>query len=436
MMWTVISSIVWRTRGRAAMRDSSSRPVERGQVGEREQYAPRAGGEQQLGGERHAAMQALEVGVVERLQHVGLAVEAHHDAPLGVVVDQGRRRQHVVVARHLLGVLRAETGQRRGQQARRNRGVADQDALAEEVMDVERLVRADPGVDALVEDADALGVRMRVQPAPDGPREQAAAPQDARASAARPRPARPAARAPRSGRAAGRRRPTRRPRTPTARGPRHSTRSTRASVSSAAPAASGARHLGHVHGLLGARRTAERAVVEADAAPHVARRTRQRPAERLGAAHEEMRVAAEGVLVVRLDVEDALGRLEVGLHAARAESREPELALPALEHGLRRAPRHAAVDHRRATDAASLGEDDRRVAEDHRRARVAVEAADHRRRVGGEALGAVQRAFLEQEHVEAGVAQPGGGGRAPGARADDDRVRAQHLVTIEACADR
>ena len=82
------------------------------------------------------------------------------------------------------------------------------------------------------------------------------------------------------------------------------------------------------HRLLGARRAAERAVVEADAAAHVARRARQRPAQRFGAAHEELRVAAEGVLVVRLDVQDALGLGEVRLHGRAARGRRGRARAP------------------------------------------------------------------------------------------------------------
>src|SRR5262249_60090262 len=76
-------------------------------------------------------------------------------------------------------------------------------------------------------------------------------------------------------------------------------------------------HLGDVHRLLRAGGAPERAIVEPDTAAHVAWRTRNRPAETLGPLHEELRVAAEGVLLVRLDVQDALGGLEVRLHRAR-----------------------------------------------------------------------------------------------------------------------
>ena len=56
-------------------------------------------------------------------------------------------------------MLGPEAGQGGGEQPGRHRRVADQDAVGQEVVDVERLVGADPRVDALVEDADALGVR-------------------------------------------------------------------------------------------------------------------------------------------------------------------------------------------------------------------------------------------------------------------------------------
>ena len=227
--------------------------------------------------------------------------------------------------------------------------------------------------------------------------------------------------------------PTRRPRTPTARRPFHSTRSTRASVSSAAPARERPRHLRHVHRLLGARRTAERAVVEPDAAPHVARRARQRPAERFRAAHEEVRVLPEGVLVVRLRVQDALGRRRstAPWRAARVppgRGRAP--SVPSTGSGVRHdMPPLITVEpptHR--PSAKMIGGLPRIIA----RARVAVEAADHRRRIGGEGLGAVELAFLEHEDVEPGVAQPGRGGGAAGAGADHDGVGVQHLVADRA----
>src|SRR5439155_16390284 len=52
-------------------------------------------------------------------------------------------------------------------------------ALGEEVVDMEGLVRPDPRVDALVEDADHFRVRVRVEPAADGARPEPAALQDA-----------------------------------------------------------------------------------------------------------------------------------------------------------------------------------------------------------------------------------------------------------------
>src|SRR5262249_56240243 len=119
-----------------------------------------------------------------------------------------------------------------------------------------------------------------------------------------------------------------------------------------------ARHLGDVHGLLRPRRAPERAVVEPDAAAHVARRPRQGPAEALGALHEEPRVAAEGVLLIRLHVQDALGGLEVRLHVARAQAGEAQLALPARQYWLGSSPRHPALFYRAAAAPTPLGQDD------------------------------------------------------------------------------
>ena len=117
---------------------------------------------------------------------------------------------------------------------------------------------------------------------------------------------------------------------------------------------------------------------------------------RARAFDEEVVVARRACPRFGLDVQDALGLVEVRLHrrgsgARRGRARGSQCSSTRLG----RAPRHAAVDDRRAADAAALGEEDRRLAEDRRRAGVAVEPLDHGDRVGAERLGAVQRAFLE-----------------------------------------
>ena len=156
----------------------------------------------------------------------------------------------------------------------------------------------------------------------------------------------------------------------------------------------------------------------------------------LGAAHEEVRVPAEGVLVVRLDVQDALGLVEVRLHGARAEAGEAELALPACSStgsGVRHdmPPLMTVEPPTQRPSAKMIGGLPRIIAG----AGVAVEPADHRRRIGGEGLGAVQPAFLEHQHVAPGVAQPGRGRGAAGAGADHDGVGVQDLIAAEARAD-
>src|SRR5436190_1099642 len=126
-------------------------------------------------------------------------------------------------------------------------------------------------------------------------------------------------------------------------------------------------------------------------------RTVNVPAERRRALQEEVRVLAERVLVVRLDVQDALGLGEVPLHGGGPGRVEAEIALPLLEHARRRAPRHAAVDDGRAADATALGEDDGRPAEDHGGAGVAVETAKRRHGLGRERVDAMERALFEHE---------------------------------------
>jgi hypothetical protein len=334
------------------------------------------------------------------------------------------------------GIQRAlqRAGQRRGQQPGRHGGVADQHAFVEEVVHVEGLVRADPRVDALVEETHDLGVRVRVEAAADLARQQ-------------PAPLENAGRVPRPGGQHdewGEGAEASAPAAVLAHEPApHADRPAAAEEHAVDPRvrhqrrarAERARDLGHVHALLGARRAAEGAVVQADAAAHVARRARDRPAQPARALEEELRVAAVGVLVVRLGVEDALGGLEVGLDRARPEAVEAEVVLPVREHALGRAPRHAAVDDRRAADAAALGEDDGRAAEDHRRAGVAVEAPDHGGGVGHERFGAVERALLEDEGVEPRVAEPRRGDGAAGAAAHHDRVGRELVVARERRAD-
>ena len=270
-------------------------------------------------------------------------------------------------------------------------------------MDVERLVRADPRIDALVEDADALGVGMRVQAAADGARAQPAAPQDAR----------------RVPRARGQH-DQRRADLEAARARRPSSSSSRPRDADRLRAAATARDRP-------ARRSAAPRPRRARAAPRVTSidclaPVGQPSAQLLSPTQRRMLRGARASgqpsasaprtkrCVLRPKVSSWFGstcRMRSASSKYGSMARGPRPASPSsrsqrVEHRLGRPPRHAAVDHRRAADAPALGEDDRRVAEDHARAGVAVEPADHRRRIGGEGLGAVQRAFLQHEHVEAG----------------------------------
>ena len=146
------------------------RALERWQVGEREEDATGTGREQELGRERDAAVDRVEVSPGEVEEHVGAAVGAEHDAALVPVLDQRGGGEHVIVLAHPARVLLADPRERGGEQAGRHRGVADQHAFLQEMMDVEGLVGADPGVEPLLEEADDLRVRVGVEAAADHPR--------------------------------------------------------------------------------------------------------------------------------------------------------------------------------------------------------------------------------------------------------------------------
>ena len=152
------------------------------------------------------------------------------------------------------------------------------------------------------------------------------------------------------------------------------------------------------------------------------------PALRVCALLEEPVVVADRGFVHRRDVDAALDALVVRLECLRGEILDAGFFAPAREDVVGRAPRHAAVDHRRAADGATLLEHDRRVADRHRRAAVAVELANHLRRVRGEVARLVVAAFFEHDHVEAGLGELGRHRRAAGTRADDHRVAIEHEI--------
>src|SRR5262249_52589532 len=166
---------------------------------------------------------------------------------------------------------------------------------------------------------------------------------------------------------------------------------------------------------------AEDASVRAGAVHLVAHVLDGLPALGLRAGAEERVVATEGLGVLARRRDAPLDAREGGLHLSRADALDAVLARPALEHLLRRTPRHTAVHHRRAADAAALGEEDRRHAERHRGAAVAVELGRHRRRRGVELFGRVVAALLEDDDVEAALGELGGDDAPAGAPAPDDR---------------
>jgi hypothetical protein len=270
------------------------------QVGEREEHAAGAGREEELRRAGDPAVDGLQVARREVELHVWLAIRAEHDAPLALVLDERRGRHHVVVLAHPARVLLADAGKRGREQPRRDRRVADQDALVEEVMDVERLVRPDPGVDAPVEEADDLGVRVRVEPASDR----------ARPEQLRFRPRRGRAGGEHDERACARKRPPRRPpgarrlRTPMRAAPEEDAVDARRSR--ALRRGERARHLGHVHRLLRARRTAE-AQLLSPMQRRILRGARATGQPSRRAPRGRAACSAVGVLRVRLDVQDALG---------------------------------------------------------------------------------------------------------------------------------
>src|SRR6185312_3361373 len=134
-----------------------------------------------------------------------------------------------------------------------------------------------------------------------------------------------------------------------------------------------ARHVRDERRLLRAGRAAERAAIAADAVRLVAQVADDLPALGVGALLEQLVVVADRLFIHAGDVDAPLDALEVRLHRL---GRDVEaLALPAREDLLGGAPRHAAVDHRRAADRAAVLVHHRRVADRHRRAAVAVQLA-------------------------------------------------------------
>src|SRR5262249_19124272 len=104
-----------------------------------------------------------------------------------------------------------------------------------------------------------------------------------------------------------------------------------------------ARDVRHQRPPLGAGRAAEDAGVAARAVGVVADVLDDLPALGLGARAQELVVAADGLGVLVRRRDHALDALEGQV----AHALDAVLAGPALEHLVGRAPRHAAVDHRR-----------------------------------------------------------------------------------------
>ena len=140
-----------------------------------------------------------------------------------------------------------------------------------------------------------------------------------------------------------------------------------------------------------------------------------------GFNEQEVSLSERGLVLV-IDMKNTLGVVEIRSNAARVGSVQPEIVAPVAQHSLRRPPAHAAVDHRRSADAASLGEQDRRVAENRRGAGIAIQSLRRTNRVGVKRFGAAETAFFEDQHIVAGVSQARRCRRTAGAAADHNDI--------------
>ncbi len=308
-------------------------------------------------------LNADDVVGVQVVADLGAAEPLPH-AAAGQVADHHAELAEVAVAEHQVAVALARERHRHRQVVGRAGRALEHDPLVGELVDVERLGHAAGHVDLLVEQrphpgrrvdrevvAQLARARAQAVAAQEQRRVDRAAGHDHRVGLDAQAAAAGGASVDGAG-AAIAHLDVRRPRARVRR----------------RPGLPGERHVAHVRRLLGRRRAAEHAHARAHAAADVAVDEVARPAEGVGAALDDERVAA-GQLGRHLgDVDDALDAAEVRVELVGRELLEAEAAAPHLEDRRRGAEAGAGVDRRGPADPAAERQDDRRVAHRDRHA--------------------------------------------------------------------
>ena len=196
----------------------------------------------------------------------------------------------------------------------------------------------------------------------------------------------------------------------------------------------GLRHVDLAGVLLGRRRAAEGAHPGADAALGVAEDVVPAPAEGVGPALHDRRVAARQLGRDLSHVQLALHPPEERVERLRRELLEPEALGPELEHRRRRPEAGTGVHGGAAPHRLAERQRDRHVAHRHGLARVAVERGGHLARPRGHLVGREALALLEHHHAHAALRELLGHRGATGAGADHAHVGALDALAGDAAA--
>ena len=197
----------------------------------------------------------------------------------------------------------------------------------------------------------------------------------------------------------------------------------------------GAGQLRHVRRLLGVDLAAAGTGAAANDGAGVALDRAVGRSQRLGSGAAERGVAPGRVGIHRRHHQVALERLELALQLRRPG--DAVVVTPTGQHVGRGAQAGARVDDRRAADAASQRQRDRRQSLADRESTVAIETGHRAQWVRGVTGRVVVLAGLEHDHRQPCLGQHPRGGRSAGARADDrdvaalDPCRRNHRAGVE-----
>ena len=182
--------------------------------------------------------------------------------------------------------------------------------------------------------------------------------------------------------------------------------------------------------LLRARRASGDAVVAPDTMHLISFVLRQLPPKSGSALEEDVVVLALGAGVLVPGVNDPFDLVEKGFQPFRRKVRQAALTRPGLENSGRRAPAHAAVDHRRPTDAPTLEIRYGRATQSRGRSTIPHDRTKHARDVRGVVGRSVESTFLEADHLEARLGERSRRSRPTGARTDHDDVAGDAEVPL------